>query len=68
MFVFIPGSILPVRFGLGGTDSPDRSISPVTYINPAVKDFQGSYTKYSKRSRILRSDSFLNLHHIIAAA
>ena len=32
MFVFIPGSIPPVRFGLGETDSPDGSISPVTYI------------------------------------
>ena len=33
MFVFIPGSIPPVRFGPVGTDPPDGSISPVTYIN-----------------------------------
>ena len=32
MFVFIPGSIPPVKFGPGGTDPPDGSISPVTYI------------------------------------
>ena len=32
MFVFIPGSILPVRFGQGEMDSPDGSISPVTSI------------------------------------
>ena len=32
MFVFIPGSIPPVIFGQVGTDPPDGSISPVTYI------------------------------------
>ena len=32
MFVFIPGPISPVRFGSVGTDPPDGSISPVTYI------------------------------------
>ena len=29
MFVYIPGPIPPGRFGPGGTDSPDGSISPV---------------------------------------
>ena len=33
MFVFIPDSIPPVRFGPGGTDLPERSISPVTYTS-----------------------------------
>ena len=32
MFMFIPGSIPPVRFGPGEADPPDESISPVTYI------------------------------------
>ena len=32
MFVFIPGSISPLRFGPGETDLPDDSISPVKYI------------------------------------
>ena len=32
MFVFIPGSIPPVRFRPGGTDPAKISISPVTYI------------------------------------
>ena len=32
MFVFIPGSISPVTFGLGGTDPPDGFISPVKYL------------------------------------
>ena len=31
MFVFIPGSIPPVRCGPGGTDPPDGSMLPVTY-------------------------------------
>ena len=32
MFVFNPGSIPPVRFGPGGTDPAEISISAVTYI------------------------------------
>ena len=32
MFVFIPGSIPPVRFGPGGTDPAEISIPAVTYI------------------------------------
>ena len=33
MFVFIPGSIPPVRFGPGGTDPAEISIPAVTYIS-----------------------------------
>ena len=33
MFVFIPGSIPPVRFWPAETDPPEIFISPVTYIN-----------------------------------
>ena len=33
MFVFIPGSIPPVRFGPGGTDPAEISIPAVTYIH-----------------------------------
>ena len=32
MFVFIPGSIPPVRFGPAGTDPAEISIPAVTYI------------------------------------
>ena len=32
MFVFIPGSIRPVRFGPAGTDPAEISILAVTYI------------------------------------
>ena len=33
MFVFIPGSISPGRFGPAGTSPSGGSISPVTYIH-----------------------------------
>ena len=33
MFVFIPGSIPPVRFGPAGTDPAEISIPAVTYID-----------------------------------
>ena len=33
MFVFIPGSIPPVRFGPAGTDPAEISIPAVTYIH-----------------------------------
>ena len=32
MFVFIPGSIRPVKFGPSGTDQAEISIPAVTYI------------------------------------
>ena len=32
MFVFIPSSIPPLKFGPVGTDLPDGSIPPVTYM------------------------------------
>ena len=33
MFVFIPGSIRPVRFGSAGTVPAEKSITTVTYTN-----------------------------------
>ena len=36
-YIFIPGSIPPVRFGPVGTDPPDGSISPVTYVHMMEK-------------------------------
>ena len=41
MFVFILGSISPVKFVPAGTDPPGESISRVTYISsPSVADPQ----------------------------
>ena len=45
MFVFIPGYILPLRFGPGGTDSPDGSISPVTYMYIKTIQMYAHYTR-----------------------
>ena len=45
MFVFIPGSISPVRFGPAGTDPAEISIPAVTYIyveKIATKNYQFS--------------------------
>ena len=39
MFVFIPGSIPPVRFGPGGTDPAEITIPAVTYIFLTLKFF-----------------------------
>ena len=45
MFVFFPGSIPPVRFGTVGTDPPDGSISPVTYITYYLQE-DGDKTRF----------------------
>ena len=53
MFVFIPGSIPPVRFGPGGTDPAEISIPAVTYIPNQIVVHQKSceskeYQNYEK--------------------
>ena len=41
MFVFMPGSIPPVRFGPVESDPPDGSISSVTYIKRLTLRLKG---------------------------
>ena len=55
MFVFIPGSIPPVKFGPGGTDPAEISIPAVTYIYkcswPVILDMVGYSVFHCKLSR-----------------
>ena len=44
MFVFIPGSIPPARFGPAGTDPADIFIPAVTYISIIYTNFK--YSRY----------------------
>ena len=55
MFVFVPGSISPLRFGPVITDPPDGSISPVPYEQSRQTSRLFSSQKYIKTKIFLSS-------------
>ena len=64
MFVFIPGSIPPVRFGPGGTDPAEISIPAVTYTRRSINP-QWNNTSFDAK---LKMDCLKKLSQIISFA